>query len=55
MPVPAVLATTTWASLSELNIAAKLFVGVPVHRMFEAEVRICEKALLWACERPPCK
>lgn len=46
MPVPAVLATTTWASLSELNMAAKLFVGVPVHSMFEAEVRICEKALL---------
>ena len=48
MPVPAVLAMTTFALLKELKMAAKLFVGVPVHNMFEADVRICENAMLWA-------
>jgi hypothetical protein len=53
MPVPTVLGTETLASLSELKMAAKSVVGVPVHRIFEADVKICEKAALWDGERPP--
>ena len=46
MDVPAVLATTGCASVREAKMAAKSVVGVPVQRMFEADVNICEKAML---------
>jgi len=44
--VAAVLGTEGAAFVSDAKMAAKSAVGVPVHKMFEAEVRIWLKAML---------